>query len=295
MLDSGRTVSRQIKNTQKLSDSQKSARVLTPDSFHRGTSQHGRQSRTGARHSEPILGPSVLLTLPPHPTRTHTTQPPQQKHTKHCRASPPSSQQLQMHARTPTMHTTVHMRAQCNALRSCPPNPSQGALSCSPTPSRGPPRRSSTSDTGRCSVSSRRLGDCSGWFSSSDQQDELSPADEWIQKATTEQSGGAGAGAGQADVLTHSTTLDQSERCTVRCITLSPPARGHLQSQENTRVKGLDASAAAQLNRIVEQSAPQGAHRPLTWSCHRSVAGVETWSYLSAPSPPLPRPHRITV
>ena len=176
MLDSGRTVSRQIKNTQKLSDSQKSARVLTPDSFHRGTSQHGRQSRTGARHSEPILGPSVLLTLPPHPTRTHTTQPPQQKHTKHCRASPPSSQQLQMHARTPTMHTTVHMRAQCNALRSCPPNPSQGALSCSPTPSRGPPRRSSTSDTGRCSVSSRRLGDCSGWFSSSDQQDELSPA-----------------------------------------------------------------------------------------------------------------------
>ena len=123
-----KTVSRQIKNTQKLSESQKSARVLTPDSFHRGTSQHGRQSRTGARHSEPILGPSVLLTLPPHPTRTHTTQPPQQKHTKHCRASPPSSQQLQMHARTPTMHTTVHMRAQCNALRSCPPNPPQGAL-----------------------------------------------------------------------------------------------------------------------------------------------------------------------
>ena len=140
----------------------------------------------------------------------------------------PSSQRLQVHARTPTMHTTVHMRAQCNALRSCPPNPSQGVLSCSPTPSRGPPRRSSTSDTGECSVSSRRLGDCSRWFSSSDQQDELSPADEWIQKATIEQSGGAGAGAGQADVLTHSTTLDQSERCTVRCIILSPPATGHL-------------------------------------------------------------------
>ena len=93
-----RTVSRQIKNTQTLSESQKSARVLTPDSFHRGTSQHGRQSSTGARHAEPILGPSVLLTLPPHPTRTHTTQPTQQKHTKHCRASPPSSQRLQVHA-----------------------------------------------------------------------------------------------------------------------------------------------------------------------------------------------------
>ena len=283
MWDSERTVSRQIKNTQKLSDSQKSARVLTPDSFHRGTSQHGRQSSTGARHSEPISGPSVLLTLLPHLTRTHTTQPTQQKHTEHCKVTPQSSQRLQMHAQTPTMHSAVHMRAHSNALRPCPPNPSQGALSRSPIPSRGPPRRSTTSDTGRSSVSSRRLGDCSGWFSSSDQQEELSPADEWIQKATTEQSGGAGAGAGQADVLTHSTTLDQSERCTVRCITLSPPARGHLQSQENTRVSGLDASAAAQLNCIVEQSAPQGAHRPLTWSCHRSVAGVETWSYLSAP------------
>ena len=109
----------------------------------------------------------------------------------------PSSQRLQVHARTPTMHPIVHMRAQCNALRSCPPNPSQGVLSCSPTPSRGPPRRSSTSDTGGCSVSSRRLGDCSRWFSSSDQQDELSPADEWIQKATIEQSGGVGAGPGK--------------------------------------------------------------------------------------------------
>ena len=110
------------------------------------------------------------------------------------RVKRPSSQRLQVHARTPTMHPIVHMRAQCNALRSCPPNPSQGVLSCSPTPSRGPPRRSSTSDTGGCSVSSRRLGDCSRWFSSSDQQDELSPADEWIQKATIEQSGGAGEG-----------------------------------------------------------------------------------------------------
>ena len=64
--------------------------------------------------------------------------------------------------------------------------------------------------------------------------------------------------AGLADVLTHSTTLDQSERCTVRCIILSPSARGRLQSQENTRVKGLDASEAAQRNRIVEQSAPEG-------------------------------------
>ena len=156
------------------------------------------------------------------------------------------------------MHAAVHMRTHSNALHSCPPNASQRALSRSPTPSRGPPRRSPTNDTGRCSVSSQPLDDCSGWFSSSNQQGELSPADEWIQKATTEQSGGAGAGAGQADVLTHSTTLDQSERCTVRCITLSSPARGHLQSQENTRVKGLDASAAAQLNRIVEQSAPVG-------------------------------------
>ena len=150
------------------------------------------------------------------------------KKKRQLRVKRPSSQRLQVHARTPTMHPIVHMRAQCNALRSCPPNPSQGVLSCSPTPSRGPPRRSSTSDTGGCSVSSRRLGDCSRWFSRSDQQDELSPADEWIQKATIEQSGGAGAGAGQADVLTHSTTLDQSERCTVRCIILSPPARGHL-------------------------------------------------------------------
>ena len=167
MWDSERTVSRQIKNTQKLSDSQKSARVLTPDSFHRGTSQHGRQSSTGARHSEPISGPSVLLTLLPHLTRTHTTQPTQQKHTEHCKVTPQSSQRLQMHAQTPTMHSAVHMRAHSNALRPCPPNPSQGALSRSPIPSRGPPRRSTTSDTGRSSVSSRRLGDCSGWFSSS--------------------------------------------------------------------------------------------------------------------------------
>ena len=172
------------------------------------------------------------------------------------------------------MHAAVHMRTHSNALHSCPPNASQRALSRSPTPSRGPPRRSPTNDTGRCSVSSQPLDDCSGWFSSSNQQGELSPADEWIQKATTEQSGGAGAGGGQVDMLTHFTTLDQSERCTVRCITLSPPARGHLQSQESTRVK--DASAAVQRNRIVEQSSPQGAHRPLTWSCHRSVAGVPT-------------------
>ena len=110
-----RTVSRQIKNTQKLSESQKSARVLTPDSFHHGTSQHGRQSSTGARHAEPILGPSVLLTLPPHPTRTHTTQPTQQKHTMHCRASPPLSQRLHMHAR--------HQRCtrQCTCARTAMP------------------------------------------------------------------------------------------------------------------------------------------------------------------------------
>ena len=110
-----KTVSRQIKNTQKLSESQKSARVLTPDSFHRGTSQHGRQSSTGARHAEPILGPSVLLTLSPHPTRTHTTQPTQQKHTRHCRASPPLSQRLHMHAR--------HQRCtrQCTCARTAMP------------------------------------------------------------------------------------------------------------------------------------------------------------------------------
>ena len=182
------------------------------------------------------------------------------------------------------MHAAVHMRTHSNALHSCPPNASQRALSRSPTPSRGPPRRSPNNDTGRCSVSSQPLDDCSGWFSSSNKQGELSPADEWIQKATTEQSGGAGAGGGQVDVLTHFTTLDQSERCTVRCITLSPPARGHLQSQESTRVKGLDASAAAQLDRIVEQGAPQGVHRLLTWSCHRSVEPPGKLSrYLSAP------------
>ena len=58
--------------------------------------------------------------------------------------------------------------------------------------------------------------------------------------------------AGLADVLTHSTTLDQSVRCTVRCITSLPSARGYLQSRENTRVKRLDAPAAAQRSSIVE-------------------------------------------
>ena len=77
---------------------------------------------------------------------------------------------------TPTMHPAVHMRAQSNALRSCPPNASQDTLSRTPAPSRGPPKCSSTSDTGRCSVSSRRLDDCSGWFSSFDPRIDFAPA-----------------------------------------------------------------------------------------------------------------------
>ena len=122
----------------------------------------------------------MLPTLPPHPTRTHITQPTQQKHSQHCRAPPLRATIFSTAANahlTPTMHTAVHMRAQGNALRSCPLNVSQGVLSRSPTRSRGPPRRLSTSDTGRCSVSSRRLDDCSGWFSSSDQQVEVHPVD----------------------------------------------------------------------------------------------------------------------
>ena len=143
------------------------------------------------------------------------------------------------HARpTPTMHAAVHMRTHSNALHSFPPNASQRALSRSPTPSRGPPRRSPTNDTGRCSVSSQPLDDCSGWFSSSDQQGELSPADEWIQKATTEQSGGAGAGGGQVDVLTHFTTLDQSLKCTVSSISSLPSSRGYLQGRGRARESG---------------------------------------------------------
>ena len=187
------------------------------------------------------------------------------------------------------MHTTVHMRAQCNTLRSCPPNPSQGVLSCSPTPSRGPPRRSSTSDTGGCSVSSRRLGDCSRWFSSSDQQDELSPADERIQKATIEQSGGAGAGAGQADVLTHSTTLDQSERCTVRYIILSPPAREDTCSRSGEhacqgRIAIGSSSAQPYCGAKFTARCSQAAHLELPSLCSRCT---NLGAILRAPSHPL--------
>ena len=61
------------------------------------------------------------------------------------------------------------------------------------------------------SVARRRLDDCSsGWLSSSDQRGELLPVDGGIENATNGQSGREREVAGLADVLTHSTTLDQS-------------------------------------------------------------------------------------
>ena len=73
-----------------------------------------------------------------------------------------------------------------------------------------------------------------------------------------EHSGGAEAVDGQADVLTHFTTLDQSLKCTVSSISSLPSSRGYLQSRQSTRVRRLGTTAAAQGNSIVEQSAPEG-------------------------------------
>ena len=74
-------------------------------------------------------------------------------------------------------------RKQSKALRPFSLNASQGTLSRSPTPSRGPPRRSSKSDTTRISVTTRRLENCSGWFSSVDPRIYFDPAHREIDQS----------------------------------------------------------------------------------------------------------------
>ena len=82
--------------------------------------------------------------------------------------------------------------------------------------------------------------------------------------AMNEQLGWWGRWPGQADVLTNIMTLDQSCLCTDSSISLLAPAEVHLQSMQSTHVKRLDALEAAQYNGNMEQSAPEGAHRPLS-------------------------------
>ena len=53
-----------------------------------------------------------------------------------------------------------------------------------------------------------------------------------------EHSGGAEAVDGQADVLTHFTTLDQSLKCTVSSISSLPSSRGYLHSRGRARESG---------------------------------------------------------
>ena len=103
----------------------------------------------------------------------------------------------------------------------------------------------------------------------------------------SEKVGGVGTVAGQADVLTHVTTHHQSFWCTVRSIALLSPDGGHLQSREGRLFLRLDALERAQHNGIMEQTAPEGAHSPLTCASILLPLGGGGINILLAPSHPL--------
>ena len=105
----------------------------------------------------------------------------------------------------------------------------------------------------------------------------------------SEKVGGVGTVAGQADVLTHVTTHHQSFWCTVRSIALLSPDRGHLQSREGRLFLRLDALERAQHNGIMEQTAPEGAHSPLTCASILLPLGGGGINILLASSHPLAR------
>ena len=189
-----KTVSRQIKNTQKLSESQKSARVLTPDSFHRGTSQ--RMDDRAARERDMqspywglpcclrcLLTPPGPIPLSPRNRSIQGTAEPRHHCLSGCTCTPDTND----------ARGSAHARAQrCPALL-----PAQRIAARSIALAETVERSSGTLvDQRRRQVLREPLGGSTtapggSRAAISKMNSVLAPADEWIQKVTTEQSGEA--------------------------------------------------------------------------------------------------------
>ena len=149
------------------------------------------------------------------------------------------------------------MRVLCAPECPCPPDQSKGTSSCPLSPARSASRRSSASGCARLSATTRRLTDCSGWFSSTAQQVQLGPDAGGAQIRKDEQVGGARAVRTQASVLTCITTLDQSCRCKYGSISPCAAAEGHLSAEASTILIAMGAPAPAQNNGNVPEIAPR--------------------------------------
>ena len=155
------------------------------------------------------------------------------------------------------------MRAQSKAPRPFSLNASQGTLSRSPTPSRGPPRRSSKSDTTRISVTTRRLENCSRWFSierrSSNILRSCAQGDRPVDRSNTHKSREGSRWVGSS-TMSVARLLTRSQLIAVHCTHSSARVSSvdHHQSLHWHQLQQLHRVRQACTFGNVPRSAPQG-------------------------------------